>query len=191
VTDRASLADRLALELERGPAPGSRLALILGVRKQVVLRELREARRFEMIGRGSTSSWRLVGTGWEPTGRVARPEPDPGVTLELRETLDAILARLTSETEKVDAILARLSGIEERLDRLDPAPANADRPLAGQITVDEVIAATNSDIRESGSGNIEDKTGPTTFAAQGDRPHESSRRITRPRRTPQLKGHER
>jgi hypothetical protein len=133
VTYRASPADRLALAIaEHGPASGSRLAVILGVRKQVVLRELWDARRFERVGRGSTSSWRLVGTDREPTDRVARVDPDPEVTRDLREMLDAILARLTR--------------LEQRLDRLDPAPpANVDRPLDGQITVDEALAATTGE----------------------------------------------
>jgi hypothetical protein len=64
---------------------------------------------------------------------VARPDPDHGVTLDLAETLAAILARLTV--------------IEQRLDRLDPAPSptSVGRPLVGQITVDEAIAATNGE----------------------------------------------
>jgi hypothetical protein len=133
VNDHVDLADRLALAIaEHGPAPGSRLALILGVRKSVVLRELRDARRFALVGRGRAASWRLVGTDREPLRRLARADPDPGVTADVGETLGAILARL--------------SAIEERLDRLDPAPANVGRPLDGQIDVFEAIT-TNGETR--------------------------------------------
>jgi hypothetical protein len=137
VTDRASLADRLVAALEaNGPAPCSKLALAVGARKQVVLDVLRSARRFEHAGHGSTSSWRVAGTMREQTCGLASPDPDPEVTLELRETLEAIQARLTAIEEQQEAILALL----------EPAPpANADDALDGQIDVFEAIAATNGE----------------------------------------------
>ena len=84
VTCWPELADRLALALvEQGPRSGSDLALALGVRKQTVLHELRTADRFERVGRGRSSAWRLVGTGREPLYGDGSLDRDEGVAVAL------------------------------------------------------------------------------------------------------------
>lgn len=106
VEQEATLADRLALAIvEHGPSAGSTLAARIGVRKATVLRELRTNPRFEQLGRGRGSSWRLAGNrmdpAWEPlgtdsSGRAGSAQIGPNV-----------LARL-------DAIEARLAALEQR-----------------------------------------------------------------------------
>lgn len=127
---RSTLADELAAAIVAGgPAPGSQLAGVVGARKATVLRALREARRFERVGRGPSSAWRLAGTGWEPIHGDESVDRDRYVA---RAVLDAFAT-----------IEARLAAIERRLAELEPARATTrddNGPLAGQLTVDAALA---------------------------------------------------
>ena len=90
------LADRLALAiLEHGPTCGSRLAVVVGARKDDVLRELRTNPRFENLGRNRGSRWRLAAGNrydppWEPLGTVPSGESE----LDVTERLAAVERRL-------------------------------------------------------------------------------------------------
>ena len=89
------LADPIALALvERGPSSGSDLALALGVRKETVLRELRASSRFERVGSGRSSAWRLAGTEREPLHGVGSLDRDQSVAAALERRLAAVEARL-------------------------------------------------------------------------------------------------
>lgn len=69
MTVRPDLGDWLALALiEHGPSSGSVLSSLVGARKGTVLRELRSNPRFERVGGGRTTTWRLVSHAWEPQG---------------------------------------------------------------------------------------------------------------------------
>jgi hypothetical protein len=92
------LADRLAVAiLADGPTSASRLARRVGVRKETVVRELRSSPKFEQLGRGSRTTWRLAqGTGWEPLGtgseRSGRLRPTPNA----QERLEALERRVAA-----------------------------------------------------------------------------------------------
>jgi hypothetical protein len=113
VTDRptaAELTDRLALAIiEHGPTAGSRLALIVGARKEAVLRELRSSRMFESTGRGRGSKWRLAGNRTEapgePLGTDSEGQPDRDLTRRL-DTLERRLAEVERQLAKVGAPIA-------------------------------------------------------------------------------------
>lgn len=61
MTDSERLADRLAaVILERGPTSGSELAWLVRTRKQIVLRVLRDDRRFVTVGKGRGARVELV-----------------------------------------------------------------------------------------------------------------------------------
>ncbi len=131
MTVRQDLADRLVDALaEHGPCSGRQLALAVGVRKQVVLAELRDARRFERAGRGPTSVWRSTGTDQEPLCRVATPARDYDITPDVRDLLASILMRLD--------VLERMLAPEPS------AIAKADAPLVGQLDVYDAIAVNGN-----------------------------------------------
>lgn len=115
-------ADRLALAIvERGPSSGSDLALVLGVRKETVLRVLRTSSRFERVGSGKSSAWRLAGTEREPLPGDRSADCDQGVAAALA------------------ALERRLAGVEAWLGLAgDPGP---EKSIAGQIIVEEAAAA--------------------------------------------------
>lgn len=95
---RPQLADRLALAiLEHGPDSGSTLARRVAARKAAVIAELETNPRFERLGRGRGSRWRLVGSriegAWEPMGTEKSVEPDEslaGRLYELERRLEAL-----------------------------------------------------------------------------------------------------
>jgi hypothetical protein len=127
VNGQRPLADRIAAVLaERGPAPARVLALAVGARKEAVLRELHAARRFGRVGRGRYTVWQVAGTAREPLHGRGGAGYGPDVAL-------AVLDRLA-------AVEARLAAIEARLPHRDD-PAAGTVPVAGQVTVDEAIAA--------------------------------------------------
>ena len=109
----ATLADRLALAIVgHGPSAGATLAVRIGVRKATVLRALRTNPRFEQVGRGRGSRWRLAGNRedpyWEPLGTDSSGRE--GIDSSGREGSGigpSVLVRL-------DAIEARLAALEQR-----------------------------------------------------------------------------
>ena len=106
MTERLPLADLLAI-VTHGPSPGSRLALKVQARKAAVLAELRRNPRFERIGRGRGSCWRLAsGNRIEPTWEPLGTDPSVGV----RQTL--------------------ASAVDERLDDLERRVAELERQVA-------------------------------------------------------------
>jgi hypothetical protein len=143
VTGRPELADAIAAVLEQGgPTSANAIALNVRARRKVLLEVLRDAPRFERLGRGRRTVWRLAGTGREPLHGVARPAPDQDVTLVLLDALRAVQARL----DELAAIPSRLDAIERRLAEVERARSSTDdRALPGQITVDEAIAAVNGE----------------------------------------------
>ncbi len=98
---RTLLADRLALAIvEHGPSSGTDLALWVAARKQTVLETLRADRRFESLGLGRGSRWRLAAgnryyPAWEPLG--TDPGDGAGETLPARV---AALERRVAELER-------------------------------------------------------------------------------------------
>ena len=92
---RLPLGDLLALAiLEHGPDSGSTLARMVHARKQAVLDELRSNPRFERLGRGRGSRWRLAARPWEPMGTEDRARPGLHDPLALSGRLDALERRL-------------------------------------------------------------------------------------------------
>jgi hypothetical protein len=130
VTGCADLAERCAAMLaERGAMSGTELAGLVGARKAVVLDVLRSAPRFERVGRGPSSAWRLTGTGWEPMhgdGSVGR---DHDVAL-------AVLDRL-------GALERELAEVKQRLAELERHAGDDVQVLDGQLDLVTEIANTN------------------------------------------------
>lgn len=106
MSGRPDLADRLAFAIvAHGPRAGSRLARDVVARKDDVLRELRVNARFEQVGRGRATTWRLAWephrAAWEPQtaddgrhlGKVSTLAPRDLVAL--RQTSDAALGGIT------------------------------------------------------------------------------------------------
>ena len=92
---RLPLGDLLALAiLEHGPDSGSALARMVHARKQAVLDELRGNRRFERLGRGRGSRWRLAARPWEPMGTEDRAHAGIDDPPALVERLGVIERRL-------------------------------------------------------------------------------------------------
>jgi hypothetical protein len=99
-----TLAERIAVEIAtNGPAAGSTIATALGVRKDDVLRELRDNSAFDRVGGGHTARWQLADR--EPFGT----EPEP---FGRNET-----AAGSSTTDS--ALAARLRRLEERVALLE------------------------------------------------------------------------
>ena len=97
----AVLADRLALAIvEHGPASGSDLAIRVAARKTTVLRELQEDARFECLGSGRGSRWRLAGNRIDPRREPMGTEASDGRGETLAEQLLALEARV-AELERV------------------------------------------------------------------------------------------
>lgn len=104
---RATLpfADLLALAiLEHGPASGSELARRVKVRKRTVLDELRTSPRFERIGSGPGSRWRLASqrsalAPWEPMGTGSYAQDEESVGQNGSDRL-AALERRVAELER-------------------------------------------------------------------------------------------
>ena len=97
MTGRLPLGDLLALAiLEHGPDPASKLALRVKARGASVALELRTNPRFERVGNGRGTRWRLSQGSWEDLGREDRANPGRD---DLAESLDA-LTRRVAELER-------------------------------------------------------------------------------------------
>jgi hypothetical protein len=109
VTGRQSLlADRIALAIvERGPSPGSTLATVVAARKATVLRELRTNPRFEQLGYGRGSRWRLAGNRYDPGREPLGPNPNevPGeVVADRLAAVERRLAELEQRFAETEAL---------------------------------------------------------------------------------------
>jgi hypothetical protein len=106
VTVRLPLGDLLALAiLEHGPDSGSALARTVNTRKQAVLDELRTSSRFEQLGRGRGSRWRLAAMPWEPMGTQDGERQGIDDPLALKDrlgTLEHRIAELESHAVEGD-----------------------------------------------------------------------------------------
>jgi hypothetical protein len=111
VTRQSTRADRLARAiLEEGPASGAHLAVAVGARKATVLCELRLATaRFERVGRGRASLWRLAGTGSEPLHGHGSPVADHGEVGAVLERLAALERRLAVVEQRLDLMPSDLA----------------------------------------------------------------------------------
>jgi hypothetical protein len=108
VSERLPLADLLALAiLDHGPSPGSRLALKVQARKAAVLAELRRNPRFEQIGRGRGSRWRLALGAWEPLGTDPRAEAREDVRPDVDERLADLECRVAELERRVAEVPTR------------------------------------------------------------------------------------
>jgi hypothetical protein len=89
--------------LRDGPASGARLAGRVRARKADVLRELRTNPLFERVGDGGSTTWRLAGTGQEPTRSDATTLPP------LRKTSGLGVREITqtADAERHEDIAAR------------------------------------------------------------------------------------
>jgi len=85
--------------LRDGPTSGARLAVRVGARKANVLRELRTNPRFDRSGAGRYSTWRLAGTGQEPTHGNASAQ-----------LIHLVLRRLEALESRVDALAQERRG---------------------------------------------------------------------------------
>jgi hypothetical protein len=110
------LADMLALAIvAHGPSSGSDLSAKVRVRKQTVLRELRTNPRFESVGRGRGSKWRLAGNReWPPVEPVGT-DPTMGVGVD-------VLSELRDHLERLEH---RVAAVEHRLDERATLEAEA------------------------------------------------------------------
>jgi hypothetical protein len=91
--ERSKLNDALVLAIAtEGPASGTKLALRVGVRKSAALAALNSSERFERVGGGHTTVWRLTGTGREPIRGNGTVEDVLAAVRELQRRLAAYVA---------------------------------------------------------------------------------------------------
>jgi hypothetical protein len=92
-----------------GPTAGSTLALRVHAQKAAVLAELRGNPRFEQIGQGRGSRWRIAArepqrAPWEPLGTDS--------SVEARETLGTtVVDRLDDLEQRVAELERRVAGV--------------------------------------------------------------------------------
>lgn len=106
MTGRPDLADRLALAvLEHGPLPCERLARLVEVRTAAVRQVLDADPRFEHVGAGRGSRWRLSlppANAWDGLGRILSPGSMSDDGLDLAERLRALERRVAQLERHVD-----------------------------------------------------------------------------------------
>jgi hypothetical protein len=108
-----ALTDRIALALlEHGPTSCEQLARIVEARTSDVRRALRDDPRFEHVGAGRGSRWRLAlepsEAVWDGLGRI--------LSEGSRSTDGSAVEARLGELER------RLDALERRLPNLEPAP---------------------------------------------------------------------
>jgi hypothetical protein len=84
----------------------TKLAVGLAVRKTTVLRELRGNPRFEQLGHGRGSSWRLAGNRYEPPWEPQGPNHGDGSGKDIADRLAAVDERLTAVERRLASIEA-------------------------------------------------------------------------------------
>jgi hypothetical protein len=148
------LADLLALAIvEHGPASGSELARCVHVWKATVLAELRASPRFELLGRGRGSRWRLAaesrpqgGLGTERNRIAARARPlgragrfRPSGSLRAARCPDRTAARRKlARRESSDGGAGGVNGSASPAELIE-AFADVLRPIVAEL-VDEQLA---------------------------------------------------
>jgi hypothetical protein len=102
VTDRAQLADRLALAIvEHGPSAATALANRVAARKADVLAELKAKPMFVHEGRGRGSKWRLDGNRCDPLREPLGTDPRDDLGLAVTRDEFDLLRRRVDELERL------------------------------------------------------------------------------------------